>query len=126
MRATLSLDGLHRFTVSIRHRIGLDALIDGLGWTVVHAKGDELYAAENKAMAVEAALKAYSSRAAIMKAAIESIAHDGDSVWVWADDCSAADTIREQARVLVLRKFPELKSTKGSTPPRVGPPGQAV
>lgn len=95
-----------RFNAKINVRIGLEAMVDGLGWKLTR---DFDFDVENKALRVESALKHYRSRAKIMKVALEAIASEGSAVWVWSDDCAAADEIREQARALVLRKFPELR-----------------
>ena len=109
MKATPSKDGKMRFTVRIPFRIGLEGLIEGLGWTL--RRDADLDTTDNKAMAIESALKKFKSRKAIIDAAICSIKHEGDAVWTWSDDCPYSNEIIEQARVLVLKKFPELKTS---------------
>src|SRR5688572_9809955 len=110
MKATNSKDGLPRFNISIKHRIGVDDMIDGIGWKLTR-DGGFLIDEPNKAMGVESALKAFKSRKAILDVTIESIRHEGDAVWVWSDNVSADINreIREQARVLIFHKFPELR-----------------
>ena len=108
MKATMSKDGVMRFDVRMTRRIGLDAMIEGIGWSLMRSDRD-WSESENKAMAVESELKAFRSRKKIMDAATKAIYHDGDAVWTWADDCSFSEIIREQARVLIFKKFPELR-----------------
>lgn len=107
MKATLSKDGLMRFDIKIKRRVALDDMINGLGWNLI--RDNEFHDIPNKAMAVEAALIPFRSRKAIMEATAKAYWHDGDSIWTWTDDCSFAEIIREQARCLILKKFPELK-----------------
>ena len=108
MKATPSKDGEMRFGVTIKRRVGLDEIVDALGWNLIRSDRD-WFNTDNKAMAVESELKAYRSRKKTLDATIKAYLHDGESVWVWADDCSFSEIVREQARVLVLKKFPELK-----------------
>jgi hypothetical protein len=108
MKATPSQDGELRFDIVIRRRIGLQDMVDGLGWNLIR---DGTFDTDNKALAVEAALKPYWSRKAVIEAATKAIRHDGYDVWVWADDCSdkLQNEILKQARTLIFKKFPELK-----------------
>lgn len=109
MKATQSKDGEMRFTLKIAHRVSSDDLINAIGWKIMR----EYFPieSENKAMAVETILKQFGSRKAILVAVEESIRSEGDSVWTWSDNFTAetAGIIREQGRVLVAKKFPELK-----------------
>ena len=108
MKATRSNDGVLRFTLKIPVRVGISELVDALGTHLVHHC--DLYDATNKAMAVEAALKSFRSRRSILDKAIGTIAKEGESIWTWSDGISSEleDQIREQATVLVRKKFPEL------------------
>lgn len=107
MKATMSKDGVPRFTLTMRRRVGALALVDAMGWKAMR-DAEGIYTAEDQPAAVAKALKPLASRKAVMAAAQEAYAHDGDSVWTWADNCPCPDEVRAQARAIVKRKFPEL------------------
>ncbi len=110
MKATSSKDGAMRFTVKVPYRIGIEDLINAIGWSINNGRivSDN---AENLAMNVESALKQFGSRKAIFSAVTEACQSEGENYWTWSDSYSerASVQIREQARVLILKKFPDLK-----------------
>ena len=115
MKATLSKDGQMRFTIRVAHRISTDDIVDALGW---HFKTQMVIDPDckNIAMAVERGLKPFKSRKALLKLLTQALSREGDSMWAWSDGMKEeAEKIREQGRVLVLRKFPELKTPKTPT-----------
>ncbi len=109
MKATISKDGQMRLTLRVVHRVDADDIIDALGWKLM--RDVDFSECDNKAMRVEAELKLYKSRAALLKVTMESLHDEGSAVWVWSDDGDdkVIHAIREQGRVLVHKKFPELK-----------------
>jgi len=108
MKATLSKDGSLRFTVSFKRRVGLEDMIDSLGWQLIRSSVN-WHTVDDKAAAVATELKNYHSRGKIVAAVKEAVSREGDSLWTWADDCSFSAIVREQAQALILKKFPELQ-----------------
>lgn len=110
MKPTLSVDGKLRYNLTLRTRVNAEDIINGL-CLILLREHDAGYS-ENVAMKTERILKEfYWSKAKILKAAGDAILRDGNATWAWSDDVTekTANTIREQVRVLVDRKFPELK-----------------
>lgn len=108
MKATLSRDGNMRLTVTIKHRVCVDDLVNGIGWKIVRERTSFN---GNVAMIIESELRAFKSRRAILIAFKEATLSEGNAIWAWSDgfDIEVCKQLREQARVLVLRKFPQLK-----------------
>lgn len=111
MKATNSKDGQMRINFKVTYRYGVNDFVDAVACVLV-MDGDPFSDTENPAMRVEAALKAFKSRKAILAAAENAIRRRGEAVWAWTDGVNkpVVETLCEQIRVLVEKKFPELKS----------------
>lgn len=111
MKITLSKDGEMRGTLKIVFRVSLNDIID----SIILKLTDEwdFENKDNKAMAVETALKYYSSRTKILKDVESALRANGQNLWARvekiADDTTVRE-IREQSRVLIKLKFPALSA----------------
>jgi hypothetical protein len=110
MKATQSKDGTLRFNVPVSVRVGKDELINALCWQVLKDHWTDIQGCDNKAMAFESCLRGLRSRKAVFEAVRRAVLSDGVNYWAWSDELKSedADKLREQVRVIVSKKFPEL------------------
>jgi hypothetical protein len=112
MKATPSKDGAMRFTIRVEHRMGAEDIVDAFCFRFMRDHYE--HNVPNPAMQIESALKAYRSRKAIMDVVLRTLHDEGSTYWTWHEQHpeSYCDILREQVRVLVAKKFPELKSNR--------------
>lgn len=110
MKITPSKDGEMRADVSIIFRLSVDDFVHA----IVHKITDEwdFNGVDNVARRVETALKFYTSKDKILHDVKVAHRSDGNNLWARVETCidgAALSEIREQARVLVLKKFPQFR-----------------
>lgn len=110
MKITLSKDGEMRADLKVTFRICLEDVVNAI--VLRTTDGWDFEDADNKSLKVKTALKYYSSRAKIIKDATDALREHGISLWARIENCASDETIaeiKEQARILVFKKFPAFK-----------------
>lgn len=111
MKITPSKDGDMRGTLKIAFRVSLNEIVDSI---ILKLTDEWIFEdKDNKAMAVETALKYYSSRAKILKDVEYALRSHGLNLWARVEKCASDEVIkqiREQALILAIKKFPQLKT----------------
>ena len=111
MNINQSKDGEARMDLKVRFRIDLNDVVNSIILAITNEW--DFSDKPNKAMAVETALKYYSSMDKILKDVESAHWQHGTALWARVEGCASQevlDQIAEQARVLVLKKFPAFKS----------------
>jgi hypothetical protein len=90
MKATMSRDGVLRFTIRIKARVGSDTLIDAVRWAA--DRGREFK----------------KTRSGLIALARDAVAHEGDGLWAQAQDTHTHAISYEAAAKIVCELFPEL------------------
>ena len=111
MKPTMSKDGALRFNLRPVFRVGADELREAFCCEFA-SRHWEVANSDNVAMAIESELRKYASRKAILELATEALVDEGNShYWTWAEENREefVRQLREQVRVLVEKKFPDLK-----------------
>lgn len=113
MKITPSKDGEPRAILKIIFRLAVEDFVNAITFKIADEWGMQIRDSANRAMTVETALKSLcSSRAKILKDVERAHREDGMTLWARAEDCASAEIvaeIKQQARTLVLKKFPAFK-----------------
>lgn len=111
MKPTQSMDGKMRLNIKVNFRMGLDEMVDAFCNQFCRDQ-DQLDESGNLAMKIESKLKLYNSKRQILRLVNFALWRDGSAYWVWSDDKTGkfANTLREQVKVMIAKKFKDLKS----------------
>jgi hypothetical protein len=110
MKITPSNDGEMRGRLKVAFNISLRDVVDAIVLKITSEWNFD--SADNVAMKVETALKFYSSRSKIIEDVKDAFWKNGVDLWARVENCTSEYIIKEieeQARILVLKKFPQFK-----------------
>lgn len=109
MKISNSKDGVLRFTVKVSFRAGLEDCVNALAIAAFEEWDmDGEFSLEDRA---RAALLGFDSRKRIVQCVSDCFSHHGTNHWGDIDGFTdeAISTMRQVARAMVLKRFPEFK-----------------
>lgn len=109
-KPTMSQDGELRFSIQVTVRAGLSELAAATAWRAAQDNDADIREAADKSAAVDRALEAFRSRAAVLENLRETVAEAGEHYQYWGDGWgeTAYAVIATKSRAHVEKLFPEL------------------